>query len=666
MNNLFHWHDNKIQMIVSGVFVLIITIFEPVIGLIAAFAFAYTIYLNFIGASEDNKRIDKYVEDLSETFESATKHAIFNMPFPLVMINKRGNIVWYNTPFLDMIVEKEILNEKISDVVPKLSLPDILEGDEKKPISIEYDDKDYLVHLNFVKGKKKVNATDDENNIIMLYWVENTDFIDLKNKYEDEITVLMIAYVDNYDDVKNTTPDINRPLLFAEIDKRIREYFSDYNALVRKYEDDKYIIILNNKSFKNIKDRKFDILDEMRELEFGNTIPITLSMGTSENGEDFLTSFKDARAAIDISLGRGGDQAVINKDGNFEFYGGKSKAVEKRNKVRARVIAYALRQLIEQSSTVFVMGHKNPDMDAIGSAIGVLRCIKNRKKEGYLVLKEENPSIKNLLQKLKLEQPELLKNIITPDEAEDKIDEDSLLILVDNHKPSFTESPKLVELAKKIVIIDHHRRGTEFVENPVLTYLEPYASSASELVTEVLTYMSDDINLTKFEAEALLAGITVDTKNFSFQTGVRTFEAASILKRSGADSTNVRQLFRDDYNTFVNRADVISSSKIVFDKIAIGRLKEEVDSSILIAAQSANELLDINGVEASFVLTPSDDRVHISGRSLGNISVQLIMESLQGGGHLTSAATQLDSTSLDEAETMLIDAVEKYLGEAKE
>ncbi len=271
-----------------------------------------------------------------------------------------------------------------------------------------------------------------------------------------------------------------------------------------------------------------------------------------------------------------------------------------------------------------------------------------------------------MLQKLKTDQAELLENIISPEEAEDMIDRDSLLILVDNHKPSLTESPELVEMSKKIVIIDHHRRGAEFVKDPVLTYLEPYASSASELVTEVLTYMSDDINLTKFEAEALLAGITVDTKNFSFQTGVRTFEAASILKRAGADTTVVRQLFRDDYDTFINRADVIRSSKIINGNIAIGVLKKELEDSVLIAAQSANELLDINGVEASFVLTPSDDKIHISGRSLGSISVQIIMEALGGGGHLTSAATQLEEVSLDEAEEKLIEAVDKYLEEEEE
>lgn len=662
MNDLFQWHDNKFQMIISAIFVIVIAIFDPVLGLIAALAFGYIIYLDFIGARDNNKRIDRYVEDLSETFESATKHAIFNMPFPLVMINENGGIIWYNTPFLDMIVEEEILNEIIYELMPSADIEEVLDHKEREPLQVTYEDKDYLVYPNFVDGKR--NSSDGK--IIMLYWVENTQYRKLEKKYDDEITVLMMAYIDNYDDVKNTTPDINKPLLLAEIDKTISEYFSKYDALVRKYENDKYFIIIDNKDFKDMKSKKFDILDIMRELQFGNTIPITLSMGISENGNEFISRYNNAKAAIDISLGRGGDQAVINKDGNFEFYGGKSKAVEKRNRVRARVIAYALRQLIEQSSNVFVMGHINPDMDAIGSGIGVLRGIKNMKKQGYLVLTEENPSIKNLLDKLKIEQPELLDSIITPNRAKEMIDDDSLMILVDNHKPSMTESPELVELSKKIVIIDHHRRGTEFVENPVLTYLEPYASSASELVTEVLSYMSDDINLTKFEAEALLAGITVDTKNFSFQTGVRTFEAASTLKRAGADTTNVRQLFRDDYSTFVHRANVISSSKIHFGEIAIGVLNEELENGVLVSAQAANELLDINGIEASFVLTLLSDRIHISGRSLGNISAQLILEKLGGGGHLTSAGTQIEDVSIEEAEEMLIEKIDEYLKEGDE
>lgn len=659
---MFHWSDSKLYLIIVGVLTVLIGIYEPVLGMIAGLSFFYLLYYSYIQANKKNKEVNKHIETLSNDFESATKHAIFNMPFPLVILDEKGTIRWYNTPFLDMIIEEEILNERIYDLVPNFSLEDLLNTKEGNSLELKYDGKNYLVYPNFVDHRK---SSTSKNKIIILYWVDNTDYVDLLEIYKNEQTIVVLAYVDNYDDVKSNTPDINRPMLLAEIDKKVVEYFSRYNGLVRKYENDKYLIIIDNFALEKIQEKKFDLLDEMRELNIGNKIPITLSMGISATGESLAQSQINAKAAIDIALGRGGDQAVLNKKGAFDFYGGKSKALEKRNKVKARVIGYALRQLIDQADQVFIMGHKNPDMDSFGSAIGILRGVQNRDKKGYIVSSGENPSIENLYDKMRREQPKLLDFIITSEEAEEIINEDSLIILVDNHKPSFTEAPKLLELVEKVVIIDHHRRGAEFVKDPVLIYLEPYASSASELVTEILSYMSDNINLTKFEAEALLAGITVDTKNFSFQTGVRTFEAASTLKRAGADTTSVRQLFKDDFDTFLYKAEVIRASRIIFDKIAIGGLEIETENSLLIAAQSANELLDINGVEASFVLTYVSDRVHISGRSLGNISVQLILEDLGGGGHLTSAGTQLSGISIEEAEEKLIKAIEKHLEEGE-
>ncbi|HLS52716.1 MAG TPA: DHH family phosphoesterase, partial [Tissierellaceae bacterium] len=558
--------------------------------------------------------------------------------------------------------EEEILNERIYGVVPNFDLEKLLDSKEREPIPIKYDDEHYLVFPNFVDNKKIQSI---RNKIIILYWVNNTDFVKLKQLYKDETAILSLVYIDNYDDVKNSTPDINRPILLAEIDKRITEYFSEYNGVVRKFENDKYLVIIDNKALEDIQEKRFDLLDNIRELDYGNKIPITLSIGVAATEGNLLESHNNARAAIDIALGRGGDQAVLNRNGTLDFYGGKSKALEKRNKVRSRVIGYALRQLIDQADNVFVMGHKNPDMDSFGSALGVLRGVQNRKKDGYIVLGKETTSIKNIMARLEQEQPELLDKIITAEEAEELIKENSLMVLVDNHKPSFTEAPELLDLIDSVVIIDHHRRGAEFVKDPVLIYLEPYASSTSELVTEILSYMSDNTNLTKFEAEALLAGITVDTKNFSFQTGVRTFEAASILKRAGADTTAVRQLFREDHDTFIYKASVIKSSKVIRDTIVVGRLEEELDNGVLIAAQAANELLDINGIEVSFVLTYANDRVHISGRSLGNISVQLILENLGGGGHLTSAGVQLTGINLDDAEIKLMEAIDKYFGEGE-
>ncbi|NLN14754.1 MAG: phosphoesterase [Tissierellia bacterium] len=660
--NLFHWWDNKFYLIALFIFTIIIWIYQPVLGVISLLVLAYLVYHTITETDKKNKLVKRHIEILSEEFETAAKHAIFNMPFPLVIIDEKGSITWYNTPFLNMIIEEDILNERIYDLVPGFNLEDLLKGEENEPLNIKYDNKTYLVYPNFIDGKKTASS---RNRLIMLYWVDFTIYFGLANKYRNEKPIVSLVYIDNFDDVKNNTPDVNRPLLIAEIDKRINEYFLQYNGLVRKYENDKYLVIIENQALEEIQEKKFDILDEIRELDMGNTIPITLSIGVSATGEDFNQSYNNAKAAIDIALGRGGDQAVLNKEGAYEFYGGKSKALEKRNKVRARVIGHALRQLIDQADNVFVMGHKNPDMDSIGAAIGVISAVRSRGKKGYIILNGENPSIINICDKMREEQPELLESIISSQEAEELVSHNSLMILVDNHKPSFTEAPDLLDLVNKIVVIDHHRRGAEFVKDPVLTYLEPYASSTSELVTEILTYMSDRINLTKFEAEALLAGITVDTNNYSFKTGVRTFEAASTLKRAGADTTAVKQLFRDDHETYLYKAEVIGSSKIVFDNIVIGRLERDIENGLLIAAQAANELLGVKGIKASFVLTYSNDRVHISARSLGDMSVQLIMEDLGGGGHLTSAAAQLLGVTIDEAETMLIEAIDKYLKEGE-
>ena len=661
-NKFFHWWDNKLYLIALGVMTIIIWIYQPVLGLISLLVLAYAVYHSYTVSENKNKEVNKHIELLSEEFESVTKHAIFNMPFPLVIIDDKGSVTWYNTPFSNMIIEDDILNERIYDIVPGFSLEDLFTREENQPKKIIYDKKSYLVYPNFVDSKKTSGTS---NKSVILYFVDYSVYFDLEKQYKDEKAIVALIYIDNYDDVKNNTPDIRRPQLIAEIDKNISEYFTRYNGVVRKFENDKYLVLIDHEALEQIQEKKFDILDDIRELNLGNTLPITLSVGVSASGENLNESHINSKAAIDIALGRGGDQAVLNKDGSYEFYGGKSKALEKRNKVRARVIGHALRQLIDQSENIFVMGHKNPDMDSIGSSVGVLRGAKNRGKKGYLILNDLNPSIINIYEKMKTDQPELTDSIITSSEAEDLIDDNSLMILVDNHKPSFTEAPGLLELVNKIVIIDYHRRGAEFVKDPVLTYLEPYASSTSELVTEMLSYMSDEINLTKFEAEALLAGITVDTNGFSFQTGVRTFEAASILKRAGADTTSVRQLFRDDYDTFMYRAEVIGSSKIVFNNIAIGRLERDIDNGLLIAAQSANELLDIKGVQASFVLTFSNDRIHISGRSLGSISVQIIMERLGGGGHLTSAGTQLIGMNMDEAEEKLMDTIDKYFKEGE-
>lgn len=654
--------DGKTYLIFIGILIAIIAYYRPILAILSAIALAYLIYKYIVDMKNMEKEWTRYIESLTEEFDSVTKHAVFNMPFPLVMLNADYTISWYNTRFSEMVKEEDILNKRIDELIPGFNVEDLINDKDKLSITTECNKEHYEVYYNIVDSNKSITKKD---NTIVLYWINNTEYVKLHKEFMDKKMAVCVAYIDNYDEVKSSTSEINRPLVFAEIDKIINTFAANNEGLVRKYESDKYLLIMERKFLNEVQNKRFDILDQIREIDKGNDINITLSMGIGINGKNPIENYEYARAAIDIALGRGGDQVVIKDGNNLSFYGGKTKAVEKRNKVKSRVIAHALMQLIDQSDEVFVMGHKNPDMDSFGAAVGIVNAARNRGKDGFIILSDINPSIKGIYNRIIKEDPEYLHYIISPEEAEDMIYDSSLLVLVDNHKPSFTEAPELLNLTDKIVLIDHHRRGAEFIEDAILTYLEPYASSTCELVTEMLYYMQDKLRMNKYEADALLAGITVDTKNFTFQTGVRTFEAASTLKRAGADTTVVRQLFRDDYDIFIYKAEVIKSSKIIYDKIAIGRLEREMENSVLIAAQAANELLNINGVEASFVMTYMNGKIHISGRSIGNISAQLILEKLGGGGHLTSAGTQIDNTDMDQVEKSLIDAIDEYLKEGE-
>lgn len=655
--------DSKLYLLIIGVLIGIIAFYEPRIALIGVVLLAYLVYYHWKNNHLKKVEWTKYIESLTSGIDTATKYAIINLPIPLVMVETDGSISWYNSKFLQMTDSKDLLEENIGNIIPGFNIDNIMNKKEETPIEISYKEKYYKVLYNIVGVSKGRDSIDEY--IIMLYWIDNTNFTTLKTKYNDEKVNVGLIQIDNYDDVRNNTDETNRPIVFAEIDKMLNSLAARINGFIRKYENDKYLIIFENRHLENLEMKKFEILDNVREIDLGNKIPVTLSIGVGVNGKSLTQQYEYAKAAMDIALGRGGDQVVVKRIDKLSFYGGKSKAVEKRTKVKARVIAHALRQLIEQSEKVFIMGHKNGDMDSFGASIGIYRAVKNRNKQPYIVLSGVNPSIKNIFDRLKVEHPEYLEDIITPDQARIMADKSALCVVVDNHRPSYTEAPYLLETIDKVVLIDHHRRGAEFIEDPVLTYLEPYASSTCELVAEILSYMSDKMDINKFEAEALLAGISVDTKNFTFQTGVRTFEAASFLRRAGADTTAVRQLFQDDITTFISKAEVVKEAKIIDGKIAISSFREESKDSVLIAAEAANDLLNIKGIVASFVLAFSEGKVHISGRSLGDVSVQLILEKLGGGGHLAVAGAQIENVSIDEAEEMLKEAIEEYFKEGE-
>lgn len=661
MKNYFNMKDVKAYMIFSVILVGFLIFFKPILGIIALVIFLYIFYITVQHINQKNLENKKYLEQITNEFDAITKKAIFNMPFPLVICDEEGKIIWYNAPFLNLHPEEEMMDQKVSNYVPDIRVEEVISANSKATYDVRVGNRRFLGYPTVVDVSKIEGG---RHKVMMMYLVDNTPFYELEKKYVDEYPIIAKIEIDNYDEAIEAVNANMRAQLVAEIDSTIRNYFEEYDCLVRKVDDELYLVLLDYKSLKAVKEKRFDLLDDLRELDRGNTIPITLSIGVCSFGLTMKEGYEEASTCLDLALGRGGDQAVVKVGDNYEFFGGKSKAVEKRNKVKARVLGIALKQLIDRTEDVFIMGHQNADMDAIGAAIGVLRAAINRGKEGYIVLEKSNPSIENLLQRMKEEEPQLYAKIVSKEWALNNFKQGSVLIMVDNHKPSFTECPELVERANQIVVIDHHRRGKEFVKDPVLTYVEPYASSTCELITEMLTYMSEDLNLTHFEADALMSGIVVDTKNFSFQTGVRTFEAASILRRAGADMFKVKALFQDDFDTLLSRAEVVHNTKIVHGNIAVSSLAKDAKNSVLIAAQSADELLDINGVDASFVLTLKDRKVHISGRSRGEtISVQLILEKLGGGGHLNMAGAQVDTEDMEKAKELLFKAIDDYFTE---
>ena len=595
-----------------------------------------------------------YIDEMDYSFGEITKNIVFQMPFPIVILEEGKIIKWHNSNFK----AKNLIGKSINSFVSDFNEIDFSKESDKA-ITVNIYDKTFEFYYSTIKREKY------SKELTFVYGIDNTSDENIKKIFKDRRLVVLSMYIDNYDDLRQSTKASDRSSLTGEIDRIIMNYFEKYGAMVRKYENDRYMVMIHYDDYIKIYESKFKILDLVREVKKGNSIEPTLSVGVGLSGSKPIDIYEESRVSIDIALSRGGDQVVIKEGDNYEYYGGKSKATEKISKVRSRVISQALKRMVENSSKVFVMGHNNPDMDSFGSALGIYEGIKSIGKDCYFVLNGVNKPIENIYNRTIENLEGFRENIVTEIRALELMDQGSLVIVTDNHRKNSTEAPSILDKTDQIVIIDHHRRGNDYIRNATISYIEPYASSASELVTEILNYFDESFKARVPVAEALLAGLTVDTKNFVYQTGVRTFEAASILKRWGADSIIIKRMFKDDFQIVKYKSEVIADSTVVNDFIAIGHFNREMDGSTLIASQAADDLLNIKGVRASFVLTKSNDRIHISGRSLGDISVQLILERIGGGGHLTSAATQLDM-SIDEAEVMLKKAIKEYLEEEVE
>jgi c-di-AMP phosphodiesterase-like protein len=476
----------------------------------------------------------------------------------------------------------------------------------------------------------------------------------------------MLIQIDNYDEISEKLELGEKSSMVAQIEKILNKYATEMNGFVLKYDNHKFFMMIENKFLESLEEKKFSMLDDVKSIKGTNDFNFTLSIGTGAMAKNLSQLMEYSKGALDVALGRGGDQVVVKRINSVKFYGGKSKAVEKRTKVRARIISYALRQIIDQSSNVIIMGHRVGDMDSLGASIGLYSIARSRGKKSYIVLNKVNHALKNMYERMKKEEGHYIESIITTEKAMELADQNTLLVVLDTHRKSYTEAPELFDQIDKVVLIDHHRRGEEYIENTLLDYIEPYASSTCELVAELIQYMEDHIKLTKFDADALMAGIVVDTNSFTFKTGMRTFEAAAFLKGKGADNVEVKELFNESIDFMKKKTEIIEKSEIVFDDMVVSFIDDYSDDSNVAAAQCADELLTIKDVKASFVLVRNKDYINISGRSLGEVNVQVILEYLGGGGHLNMAGAQIHTEDMEVAKAKLYEAIAQYRKENKQ
>lgn len=600
------------------------------------------------------KRITAMFEQMTLNLGSATRNSLTDFSLPTIVIQADGRIKWYNDEFQNIFPEESLFDQAITDLIPHFPLEEARKKESGLLTDIAVKNRHFKV-----AGSIAGSLDEKQQEVIVLYFDEITDYIEIKNKYINEKTFECLLFVDNYDELMESTPNASVPQLQALLYKYINDWSQANSGVLVKYEKDKYCITFEYRFLEMFIKNKFDILSKIRSIDEGNTLPATVSIGVGLNGENIQENDAFAKAAINMALGRGGDQVVIKDDEQFRFYGGATKEYEKSTRVKARVVSFALSGLIQNAENVIVMSHKNADIDSLGASFGIYRICRMHDKTVNILLETFDQTVRKMLERFE-NVDEYSELFINNQQAFMRVKSGTLLVVVDTHKPSLVENAALLERTNQIVVIDHHRRGAEFIDHTALIYHEPYASSTCEMITEILQYTSDKMSVTKLEAECLYAGILVDTKHFTFKTGVRTFEAASFLRKQGVDTVAIKTLFQQDLTSYIRRANIIRNAEIVRDHIAISICEEQDRDVHIIVAQAADELLNIKGITASFVLCRSENGVNISGRSLGGINVQVILEKLGGGGHLTIAGAQIDNTTLEETKQQLLAAIEDY------
>ena len=622
---------------------------------------SYSYYANNRRKSE----ISETLQDLTLSVDTAAKSSLINSPFPLIIMESNGNIIWRSSKFISEFKGFDInkyLNNFIEDI--KLDIKEIEKDKTKeKEISkyIELNNQNYKVLGKFVHSRKYDKKQKDKY-MIMLYFIDETEMVKLKEEYKDSKSCVTIIMIDNYEETMQQLESEEKPQVTAEIDKCIYEWTNKSNGVLIKSDRDRYIYLFEQRYFEKVKEDKFSILDKVKDIKTKENVQITLSIAISNDGMTDKEKYKSAQAAMDVVLGRGGDQAVIRENEIYKFYGGRAQEVEKRTKVKARVVAHALENLIKDASKVMIMGHTNPDIDSMGSSMGIYRLTRSLGKKAYIIDSSETNTLQSFKNDL-AKDAEYEDILITKEVAEENIDKETLVVIVDTHKTTYVEAPELLNRTDKIVIIDHHRRSADYIENATLTFQEVYASSAAELVTELLQYAEVSVELKTIEAESLYAGIMMDTKNFTFKTGVRTFEAAAYLRKCGVNIIRVKKWFQSNLETFNKIATIVKKAEIVNDTIAIATYEKKDKEASLICAKAADELLTISDITASFVMGKTGNKISISGRSIGDINVQIILEKLGGGGHITLAGAQVEGMTMEETKQELINRIYEYFSE---
>ncbi len=602
------------------------------------------------------KGLYKYIKNSHITINEHDYNAMKHSAIPVAIINRGGIIEWCNNEFNSLVGMDNVYSLPISDYVKTLDIDAYMtnpDDDNKIFYKTVFNNRSYHIHGKIIHPSSKENS----EYYIALYWYDNTEYDELKLKYYSEAFVSCIIVIDNYDDVMQGTSNTDKPKLTATMEEALDSISQEAAGIVNKYEKDRYFLYIQKSYLDKLIADNFSFIDKFKTISVGNKVSPTLSVGIGTEGDTLSQNDSYAYSALDMALGRGGDQVVIKDNEQYKFYGGKSKELEKRTRVKARIVSQAMKEMISESNQIMIMGHKYADVDVLGAALGLYSIITSLGKNAKILLDTYNQTVERFMLKYNDKFSDIF---ISKAYANEFITPDTLLFVVDTQKYTLVEEPALLDVSKNIIVIDHHRKSNDFIQNTIITYHEPYASSTSELITEMLQYV-DNATLGREEAEALYAGIFMDTKNFTFKTGVRTFEAASFLKRMGVDTIEVKKLFQIDLNAFVKKWAIIENATTYKNKVAIAVCKKNDNDMQTIVAQAADELLNITDISSSFVICDMGDKIIISARSFGDINVQLITEKLGGGGHMTIAGAQLADISLDEVQQRLKDAIDEYL-----